>query len=73
VVCDGPDIEGSWRPDTEHSPFRRPEQLTQAERDAGLGVNFWRHHLLVTPKGQARIYFNSGPYGQEQMYSLVLT
>ncbi len=32
---------------------------------------FWRHHLLVTSEGQARIYFNSGPYGHEQMYSLV--
>jgi len=71
VVCDGPDLEGSWRPDTEHSPFRRPEQLTESELNAGLGVNFWRHHLLVTPSGQARIYFNSGAYGREQMYSLV--
>jgi hypothetical protein len=71
VVRDGPDLEGSWRPDAEHSPFRRPEQLTPRELEAGLGVNFWRHHLLVTSKGQARIYFNSGPYGREQMYSLV--
>jgi hypothetical protein len=71
VVCDGPDLEGPWRPDTEHSPFRRPEQLTKAELEAGLGVNFWRHHLLATSEGQARIYFNSGSYGREQMYSLV--
>lgn len=71
VVCAGRDFESEWRPDTEHSPFRWPEQLTQPELDAGLGVNFWRHHLLGTPGGQARIYFNSGPYGHEQMYSLV--
>jgi hypothetical protein len=71
VVCDGPDPEGPWQPDTEHSPFRWPEQLTQAELEAGLGVNFGRHHLLVTSSGQARIYFNSGPYGHEQMYSLL--
>jgi len=71
VLCDGPDLEGPWRPDTEHSPLCRPEHLTQTQREAGLGANFWRHHLLVTPKGQARIYFNSGPYGKEQMYSFV--
>jgi hypothetical protein len=39
---------------------------------AGLGTNLWRHHLLVTPGGKARIFFNSGRYGQEQMYSCVL-
>ena len=71
MVCDGPDLEGLWRPDTGHSPLRRPEQLAEAELQAGLGVNFWRHHLLAVSSGQARIYFNSGPYGREQMYSLV--
>ena len=71
IVCDGENLEGPWRIDTTHSPFRTPEQLTRPELDAGLGENFWRHHLLVTPDGQARIYFNSGQYGHEQMYSLV--
>jgi hypothetical protein len=45
--------------------------LAAPEIDAGLGVNFWRHYLLVTPGGNIRIFFNSGPYGKEQMYSLV--
>ena len=71
VVCDGDPLEGIWRADTQHSPFRRPEQLTSAELAAGVGVNFWRHHLLVTPQGRMRIFFNSGKYGSEQMYSLV--
>ncbi len=71
VFCDGDPIDGNWRVDDEHSPFRRPEQLTPPERAAGLAENFWRHHLLVTPKGQARIFFNSGAYGHEQMYSMV--
>lgn len=70
VVCDGDPLNGRWRADLRHSPFRRPEQLTAAERAAGLDVNFWRHHLLVTA-GAARIFFNSGPYGSEQMYSLI--
>jgi hypothetical protein len=42
-----------------------------ASSPPGIGVNFWRHYLLVTPKGQVRIFFNSGTYGTEQMYSLV--
>jgi hypothetical protein len=69
--CRGATPEGEWETDVTLSPLRYPDQLTQAELDAGLGVNFWRHHLLVTPKGQARIFFNSGKYGTEQMYSLV--
>jgi hypothetical protein len=71
VVCDGHPLDGNWQADTRHSPFRHPDQLTPAERAAGVGVNFWRHYLLVTPRGQVRIFFNSGAYGTEQMYSLV--
>lgn len=36
----------------------------------GEGVNFWRHHLLVAPGGTA-VYYNSGSYGQEQLYGRV--
>jgi hypothetical protein len=59
-----------WRIDTARSPFRYPDDLSNAELEAGLGVNFWRHHLLVTPSGRARIFFNSGQPGTEQMYSM---
>jgi hypothetical protein len=69
--CQGGTPEGEWSTDLEASPFRYPDQLTEPELRAGLGVNFWRHHLLVTPGGRARIFFNSGKYGTEQMYSLV--
>jgi hypothetical protein len=48
-----------------------PDDLTDKELEAGLGVNFWHHHLLVTPGGKTRIFFNSGAYGKEQMYSLI--
>lgn len=71
AVCESPEPDGKWAADTSASPFVTPEQLTAAQREAGLGVNFWRHHLLVPPSGRARIFFNSGPYGTEQMYSLV--
>ena len=72
-VVSGPEgLESNWSPDTVNSPFLYPKDLDQKERDAGLGVNFWRHHLLVTPEGRARIFFNSGQYGTEQMYSMVM-
>jgi hypothetical protein len=71
VICKGDWIDTGWQPDTDNSPFMHVDDLSEAERNAGLGVNFWRHHLLVTPKGQVRIFFNSGPYGKEQMYSFV--
>ncbi|TRX62037.1 hypothetical protein FNH22_01560 [Fulvivirga sp. M361] len=70
-VISGPEgLESLWSPDTVNSPFRYPEDLNQAELDGGIGVNFWRHHLLATPGGKARIFFNSGQYGTEQMYSM---
>lgn len=70
AVCRDRNPAGIWEVDRKRSPFARPDRLSSAELDAGLGVNFWRHHLLVTPSGQARIFFNSGKYGTEQMYSL---
>jgi hypothetical protein len=70
AVCNDRTPDGAWEVDLKSSPFVYPEQLSAEELKAGLGVNFWRHHLLVTPNGQARIFFNSGKYGTEQMYSL---
>jgi hypothetical protein len=71
ATCEGPNPDGKWKVDRKHSPFLYPASLTQDQLRAGLGVNFWRHHLVVTPSGRARIFFNSGKYGTEQMYSLV--
>lgn len=71
AICISANLDGKWKVDTEHSPFLYPEHLTPDQLAKGLGVNFWRHHLLVTPAGRARIFFNSGKYGTEQMYSLV--
>lgn len=71
ALCEDRFPDRGWRVDAAHSPFSYPESLSREELDAGLGVNFWRHHLLVTRAGQARIFFNSGKYGTEQMYSLV--
>lgn len=71
AVCNDRSPDGEWRIDTDLSPFLYPEKLTSEQLAAGLGVNFWRHHLLVTPGSKARIFFNSGQYGTEQMYSLI--
>jgi hypothetical protein len=35
---------------------------------AGEGMNLWRHHLLVLGDGQLALFYNSGPYGREQLY-----
>lgn len=35
---------------------------------SGEGVNLWRHHILVLPDGGIRLYYNTGSYGQEQMF-----
>jgi hypothetical protein len=34
----------------------------------GEGTNLWRHHGLVLPDGRVAVYYNSGYYGQEQLY-----
>lgn len=73
AICETADPDGKWEVETRHSPLLYPEQLTRDQLKKGLGVNFWRHHLLVTPSGRARIFFNSGRYGTEQMYSLGAT
>jgi len=49
-------------------PLEPLSTLPSAAIDAGEGVNFWRHHLLLTPTVE-RIFYNSGPYGKEQLYS----
>ena len=72
VLCESDKwVDGDWSPDTVYSPFFFPGDLEEKELLAGLGVNFWRHHLLETREGRLRIFFNSGSYGHEQMYSLI--
>jgi hypothetical protein len=34
----------------------------------GESTNLWRHHGLVLPDGRVAVYYNSGYYGQEQLY-----
>jgi len=49
-------------------PFETIDEIPAAALAAGEGVNLWRHHLLVAP-GVERLFYNSGAYGHEQLYS----
>ncbi|MGH1524200.1 hypothetical protein ACRAWC_09245 [Leifsonia sp. L25] len=52
-------------------PFEWIEQIPADAIAAGEGVNLWRQHLIVTPDA-TRLLYNSGFYGEEQMYSKLL-
>lgn len=71
AICRDNRADGAWEVDTEHSPIVSPDDLGATEGNGAIGVNFWRHHLLITPRGRARIFLNSGKYGTEQLYSLI--
>jgi hypothetical protein len=70
AYCEGKEVLGAWRIDDTRSPFLHTESLPETLRAAGMGVNFWRHHMLELSAGDARIFFNSGPYSKEQLYSM---
>ena len=47
------------------------EWIEQVPADAirnGEGVNLWRHHILCLADGRLALFYNSGPYGKEQLY-----
>ena len=35
----------------------------------GEGANLWRQHLLCLPSGRRVLFYNSGPYGREQLFA----
>jgi len=49
-------------------PFEWITDIPTDALAAGEGVNLWRHHVLVTPD-VTRLFYNSGSYGCEQLYS----
>jgi hypothetical protein len=61
--------KGWWFAD---QPFEWIADIPQEAVQAGEGVNLWRQHLVVTA-GRTRLLYNSGFYGQEQMYGKSLT
>ncbi len=53
-----------WYPD----PIEWIEDIPPEALRNGEGVNLWRHHLLCLPDGKMAIFYNSGSYGEEQLY-----
>jgi hypothetical protein len=51
-------------------PLERIEDLPSEAVAAGENTNLWRHHILFLPaQRRAVIFYNSGFYGQEQLYA----
>jgi hypothetical protein len=69
--CDEAFPISGWKFDLKQSPIELPSQLSTAAKQHGESTNLWRHHLLVLPDERARIYYNSGTYGAEQLYARV--
>ena len=55
----------TWCPE----PIESIEQIPPDAIRLGEGVNLWRQHLLALPDGRTGLFYNSGPYGQEQLYA----
>jgi len=66
AVCDEVWPVRGWR--WESQPLIQIADLEAEALKEGEGVNLWRHHLLVTTLGSA-VYYNSGSYGQEQLFA----
>jgi hypothetical protein len=66
AVCDEewPVRGWRWRP----QPIERIQDIPTSAIANGEGTNLWRQHLLILPDGQRALYYNSGSYGQEQLY-----
>jgi hypothetical protein len=55
-----------WLPDDR--PIWELEDIPQAASDDGMGVNLWRHHMLIAHDGTPYLYCNAGAYGSEAMF-----
>lgn len=50
------------------NPIEWIEDIPEKSKAEGEQVNLWRHHLLALEDGRHAIFYNSGSYGQEQLY-----
>ncbi|HLG76996.1 MAG TPA: hypothetical protein VKX46_11320, partial [Ktedonobacteraceae bacterium] len=66
AYCDEEWPVQGWRWSDE--PIEWVADIPEAAVAEGERVNQWRHHLLVLPDGQLALFYNSGSYGQEQLY-----
>jgi len=51
-------------------PIEWIDRMPQEAFDTGEGFNFWRHNLLALHDGTLAVFYNSGYYGQEQLYMI---
>lgn len=49
-------------------PIEYEEAIPPEARENGERVNMWRHHMLFLPEGKVVCLYNSGNYGNEQMF-----
>ncbi len=49
-------------------PFEWIENIPESALKAGEGVNLWRHHMVIKQDGSMFVCYNTGNYGQEQMF-----
>ena len=66
AYCDEAIPLTGWR--LADQPLEWIDEIPPAALAAGEGTNLWRHHALVLGD-VVRIFYNSGFYGQEQLYS----
>jgi hypothetical protein len=66
AYCDEEWPVANWHWESE--PIEWMDALPSDAIQDGEGQNFWRQHLLALPGGELALFYNSGNYGQEQMY-----
>lgn len=52
-------------------PIEWIDDIPEDARSEGEQENLWRQHLLLRPGEAPVLYYNSGPYGREQIYAKV--
>jgi hypothetical protein len=50
------------------APIERIEDIPETARRTGESTNLWRQHIVRLENGGAALLYNSGFYGQEQLY-----
>jgi hypothetical protein len=50
------------------TPIEWVKDIPKAALETGEGYNLWRQFIHVLPDGRAQLFYNSGYYGQEQLY-----
>jgi hypothetical protein len=50
------------------TPIEWVKDIPKSALEAGEGDNLWRQFIHVLPDGRAALFYNSGYYGQEQLY-----